>query len=131
MRTRLARLVLCASLFAASAAPATSAPGRLVVRSTVDRSGGLPIEGSYTYLTLRDARGRLLFTKRARRLNRSLGPGRYRLSSYQRTCDGNCDNLDEPSVRCARAIRIRPGRVLRLRLVINFTRGCAFTRAAK
>ena len=35
-------------------------------------------------------------------MKRRLSPGRYRVISYQRPCDGNCGLLDPPTDRCAR-----------------------------
>ena len=38
----------------------------------------------------------------------ALAPGRYRLQSWQRDCDGNCGRLGPPTDRCSRWFR-RPG----------------------
>jgi hypothetical protein len=57
-------------------------------------------------------------------LDRRLRAGRYRLSTYQRYCDGNCGYLDPPTLRCRHRIRIRSGRVLSLLVEVTFFEGC-------
>ena len=94
---------------------------------------GAYIEGSVSFLRVRDARGELVVDESAARrlrwrVGRRLPPGRYRLTSFERPCDGNCSLLDPPTERCSRRIKIiahgrtgvratvRPGRGCRLRV---------------
>ena len=70
-------------------------------------SGGAYIEGSVSFLRVRDARGTLVVDEsggpRLRwRVRRRLPAGRYRLTSFERPCDGNCSLLDPPTDRCSR-----------------------------
>jgi zinc D-Ala-D-Ala dipeptidase len=111
-------------------AGADAAPGTLDLRQSIDRSRGLYVEGSISYVRVRGVRGKLVVAKRVRRprfrMQRRLSPGRYRVISYQRPCDGNCGALDPPIDRCARhvhvlsrgltevAVRVRPGRRCRM-----------------
>jgi len=46
-----------------------------------------------------------------------LDPGRYRLRSWQRPCDGNCEQLDPPTDECDKAFTMRPNQ--RLRATVN------------
>lgn len=96
----------------ASAQP-SSVPLR--VSHTFDFSGGQPIEGFVSYLVVRRKRlGRGFVVSRIemrgdlpeRAVTLRLVPGRrYRLSSYQRPCSGNCDQLDPILAGCAREFR--------------------------
>ena len=111
-------------------AGADAAPGTLDLRQSLDRSHGLYVEGSFSYVRVRGVRGKLVVAKRANRarfrMQRRLAPGRYKVISYQRPCDGNCGTLDPPTDRCARhvhvlsggltevAVRVRPGRRCRM-----------------
>ena len=49
-----------------------------------------------------------------------LGPGVYRLTSWQSICDGNCGNLDAPSKPCERALSVRGGELLQATVRVNF-----------
>jgi zinc D-Ala-D-Ala dipeptidase len=111
-------------------AAADAAPGTLDVRQSIDRSRGLYVEGSISYVRVRGVRGKLVVAKRVNRprfrMQRRLAPGRYKVITYQRPCDGNCGTLDPPTDRCARhvhvfsggltevAVRVRPGRRCRM-----------------
>jgi D-alanyl-D-alanine dipeptidase len=129
-------LALCvAASIAALAAPAASAQspsGVLDFRRVLDLSRGPYIEGSVAFLRVRDAAGRVVLDEssgRVRwRVRRRLPAGRYRLTSFERPCSGNCSVLDPPAERCSRRITIiahgrtgvratvRPGRGCRLRV---------------
>ena len=127
-------LVLCAAAaIAALAAPVADeqAPrGKLDFRRVLT---GAYIEGSISFLRVRDARGELVVDESAARglrwrVRRRLPAGRYRLTSFERPCDGNCSLLDPPTDRCSRRIKViahgrtgvrasvRPGRGCRLRV---------------
>ncbi len=130
-------LALCAATaIAALAAPAALAQaptGKLDFRRVLDLSGGTYIEGSVAFLRVRNARGRVVVAERSGprvrwRVRRRLRAGRYRLTSFERPCDGNCSLLDPPVERCSRRITIiahgrtgvratvRPGRGCRMRV---------------
>jgi D-alanyl-D-alanine dipeptidase len=127
-------LALCAVAFvAALAAPAAFGQpprGELDFKRVLR---GTYIEGSISFLRVRDARGGLVVDEssgpRARwRVRRRLPAGRYRVTSFERPCSGSCSLPDLPAERCSRRIRIfahgrtgvrasvRPGRGCRMRV---------------
>jgi hypothetical protein len=127
-------LALCvAAAIAAVAAPtavAQPARGKLDFRRVLS---GAYIEGSISFLRVRDASGALVVDEstgpRLRwRVSRRLPAGRYRLTSFERPCNGNCSLLDPPTDRCSRRVEViahgrtgvratvRPGRGCRLRV---------------
>jgi hypothetical protein len=116
--------VLVGTAQAGGAAPVTQ--GKLQASVTVDTSHGIPIEGSVSFFRLRAADGSVVLERRAERLSAALPAGRYRLASYQRTCVANCDTLDPPSDRCARALRVRRNGTLRVHVWVRFgsSEGC-------
>jgi hypothetical protein len=95
------------------------------------------IEGSVGHLRLTQlSTGRVLVngprtTYRTRSgdaiLRRQLVPGRYRLVSWQRPCDGNCDYLDPPRDRCAATLTLKSGRRLTVTVVLHQHGGCTLT----
>jgi hypothetical protein len=104
--------------------PAPASHGaRLVVREA-RAAEPLYIEGSVGYLRIVDAdagtvvrngRARTAAPGTTRRIfRRVLPPGRYRIVSYQRPCDGNCDYLDGPTERYAATVKIRDGEPARV-----------------
>ncbi len=129
-------LALCvAASIAAMAAPVASAQspsGVLDFRRVLDLSRGPYIEGSVAFLRVRDAAGRVVLDENSGRVRwrvrRRLPAGRYRLTSFERPCSGNCSVLDPPAERCSRRITIiahgrtgvratvRPGRGCRMRV---------------
>jgi hypothetical protein len=106
---------------------------RLVVREA-RAAEPLYIEGSVGYLRIVDAdtgavvrkgRARTAAPGTTRRIFRRVLPsGRYRIVSYQRPCDGNCDYLDGPTERCATIVEIRDGRVARVTFEVTPGAGC-------
>src|SRR5262249_37373575 len=89
--------------------------GHLAIRK-VRVGDAIPIEGAITFVRVKRPSGRVVLTRRlpdSDRITLPLRPGRYRLVSWQRLCDGNCGTLDPPSHRCARSLRVRAGERLR------------------
>jgi D-alanyl-D-alanine dipeptidase len=115
-------------------AGADAAPGTLDFRESLDASRGVYIEGSIAFVRVRDASGDLVVRRRTARapfrMLRKLPPGRYRVISYQRPCDGNCSLLDPPTDRCARRVRILSGGLTRVRVTLRPYRGCRMIRRA-
>jgi zinc D-Ala-D-Ala dipeptidase len=115
-------------------ASADAAPGTLDLRQSLDRSRGLYVEGSISYVRVRGIRGRLVVAKRSGRprfqMRRRLSPGRYRVISYQRPCDGNCGTLDPPTDRCAREIQILSGGLTEVAVRVRPGRRCTMSRNA-
>jgi D-alanyl-D-alanine dipeptidase len=129
VRPRLGIAVVVASL--ALPAAAEAAPGTLEVRQAFPSGPPAYNEGTVSFVRVRAASGELVVRRRVRhrprfRMRRKLLPGRYRVISYQRPCQGNCRQLDPPTDRCARrvrilsrgltevAVRVRPGRRCRM-----------------
>lgn len=57
-------------------------------------------------------------------ISRSIEPGEYRLVSYQRPCQGNCEQLDPPADRCRAMLRLDPGATLTATIVLGQSGGC-------
>ena len=118
-------LVVLAAL--PSVARAEAPPrGVLEANQRFDFSGGVYTEGSLSYLRVRH-RGRLI-RQRSRAgalgLRLRLRPGLYRVTSFQRPCQGNCDLLDPPRERCSRRVRVWAGETSSARVVTRPFRGC-------
>ena len=101
--------------------------GHLVIKK-IRVGDAIPIEGAITFVRVKRPSGRAVLTRRlpaSDRLTLPLRPGRYRLVSWQRLCDGNCGTLDPPSHRCARSLTIRPAERLRATIRVNYAAaGC-------
>lgn len=120
--------------FLALPAGAQAAPGTFDLRESVDRSRGMYVEGSVSYVRVRSSGGRQVVGRRVRkprfRMQRRLAPGRYRVISYQRPCEGNCGLLDPPTDRCARPVRILSGGLTEVAVRVRPGRGCRMSRRA-
>lgn len=124
-------LVLAVLLAAAGVAVAFGgSASTLRVTQVIAPGSPLPVEGAIPYI--RVARGdgstvvkrRLVFKGRKAFALVSLAPGRYRLQSWQRVCDGNCGILDPPSDRCARWLRIHRAQRLDATITVRYGSGC-------
>ena len=130
------RSLATSAALAALAMPAAAgaAPGTLDYRQKLDSSRGVYVEGSISYVRVRDASGDTVVRRRTAaarfRMVRKLPPGRYRVVSYQRPCDGNCGFLDPPVDRCSRRVRIRSGGLTSVRVTLRPGRGCTMSRRA-
>lgn len=115
-------------------AGADAAPGTLDLRQSLDRSRGLYVEGSISYVRVRGVRGKLVVAKRVNRprfrMQRRLAPGRYKVISYQRPCDGNCGTLDPPTDRCARHVHVLSGGLTEVAVRVRPGRRCRMSRSA-
>ncbi len=132
MRSRYG-IAVVAALVALPAA-AEAAPGTLDLRQSFDHSRGVYVEGAVSYVRVRGVRGKLVVAKRSRRpafrMLRHLAPGRYRVISYQRPCDGNCGMLDPPTDRCAGRVRILSGGLTKVAVRVRPGRRCTIGRNA-
>ncbi len=132
------RSLATTAALAALAMPAAAgaAPGTLDYRQKLDSSRGVYVEGSISFVRVRvrDASGDTVVRRRTAaarfRMVRKLPPGRYRVISYQRPCDGNCGFLDPPADRCARRVRVRSGGLTSVRVTVRPGRGCTMSRRA-
>lgn len=128
------RALVIALVLADASATAAHAPLRpAAVRVTQIFVGpGRYIEGSFSYLRVGRIGGgyalqrRLVGYPRAS-VRLSLAPGRYRLRSWQRPCDGNCSVLDPPIDRCSGDFRVTAGRAMTATIRVTPTRGCRIT----
>jgi hypothetical protein len=106
---------------------AASGSAKLLVKQSLDFSGGVPIEGEYSYARVESPDGEKVTEERLPGNGKDtirLDPGSYRLISYQRTCDGNCGNLDPPSERCSSPFTISGDKSLGARIKVTFGSGC-------
>jgi hypothetical protein len=90
--------------------------------------GSAYIEGSYSYVRVeRDgheiAKVRLTNAPTPRATIR-LGPGSYRLVSFQRACDGNCGILDPPSDQCDLPVEVPADGVVTATVRLSPGKGC-------
>ena len=115
------------------AAPGASLP-RLHVHQVIAKGSPLPVEGSIPYLRVVGLDGSTVVKRRLtpkRSATIALPPGRYRLQSWQRYCDGNCTRLDPPSDRCSRRFTLDRGQRLAATITVRYGSGCkiAWSRA--
>jgi hypothetical protein len=125
----LAIALLAAAVFLPASSGATSAG--LHVRQVLASGSPLPVEGAIPYLRVSRADGSTVVRRRLTPTNTPvwvalvpLAPGRYRLQSWQRDCDGNCSRLGAPTDRCARWFRIHRGRQLKATITVRYGSGC-------
>jgi hypothetical protein len=102
----------------------------------LDFSKGLYIEGSYSYVRVERPDGEEVLKERLgkeRECSESecvselvlrLDSGEYRLVSFQRPCEGNCDFLDPATDRCDRLIEVRRGEALNVVVTVHPGEGC-------
>jgi hypothetical protein len=107
-----------------------SSSARLYVRQVIATGSPLPAEGAYSYIRVVQADGSRVVAERrlpdSRRPSAtlSLSADRYRLESWQRTCNGNCGDLDPPSERCARRFRLQSGEQRTATITVRYASGC-------
>jgi hypothetical protein len=53
-----------------------------------------------------------------------LDPGTYRLVSWQRPCDGDCDSLDAPTDRCEQTFALEPNKPAEAAIEVRPGSGC-------
>ena len=91
-------------------------------------SGGLYVEGSYSYVRVeRDGTSVQEVRLSGERIPRAtihLDPGTYRLVSFQRPCDGNCSRLDPPTDRCSHEIEAAAGGRVEATVRLTPGKGC-------
>ena len=118
-------------------APRTAAvqPSRLVLHESRVTDGPVYIEGSVSFLGVEPAGagGEVEATEThaagpgAVIFDELLGPGEYRVVSYQRPCDANCGYLDPPTDRCETTLDLRPGETRDLTILVRPGSRCRFT----
>jgi hypothetical protein len=105
-----------------------SGPDPVPVRITqVVTSKAQPVEGALSYLRVDHAGGATVIDGRlpgSQQVTLWLPAGQYRLRSWQRTCDGNCSHLDQPTIECARAFSLHRGEPLVVTIQVDWTSNC-------
>lgn len=105
-----------------------SGPDPVPIRITqVVTSKAQPVEGAFSYLRVDHVGGATVIDGRLpgrQRVILRLPAGRYRLHSWQRTCDGNCSHLDQPTIECARAFSLHRGEPLVVTIQVDWTSKC-------
>lgn len=61
--------------------------------------------------------------------SRAVEPGEYRLVSYQRPCQGTCEQLDPPTDRCEATVGLDAGETLTATVVLSQDGGCTVREA--
>ncbi len=120
---------------AAPSALAQAPAGELDFRRVLDLSRGPYIEGSVSFLRVLDSRGTTVIEESTQsvrwRVKRRLPAGRYRVTSFERPCSGNCVLLDMPRERCSRRVRILAGGRTGVRSIVRPGRGCRMRAKAR
>jgi hypothetical protein len=135
MRYPLIRLALLTILATGTGVAATAAArnhpqvvsgtfATLIVREHFDPEGGTPIEGYVSNVTVKRAGSDHVALRAEPPFRGTLHGGRYRVSSYARTCSGNCGNLDPPSNHCGTSLRLVGGTTVRITVLRRFDRPC-------
>jgi hypothetical protein len=87
--------------------------------------GYLRIVRADTGIVVRAGRTRTAAPGRTRTIfHRFLPLARYRITAYQRPCDGNCGYLDGPTERCDTTVELRAGERRRVTLEVTPGAGC-------
>ena len=111
-----------------TATSATAAEVRVVQKW--DEGAGLYFEGARSYVAVETVAGERLFEAELEPLPTGdstsfrLDPGEYRLVSWQRPCDGSCDEVDPPTDRCSAQMIVRPDGRIRARITVRAEAGC-------
>ena len=112
--------------------PAAAAVDVLVTQ-TIDDTGGLYFEGSIPYIAVARPDGeevletKLDFKDDAIQTMISLEPGEYRLTSWQRVCNGNCGDLGPPTDHCSEDVILTEQVPARIEIILRPAEGCTLT----
>src|SRR3954451_2877817 len=85
------------------------------------------IEGSISYVKLSASDGSSTehrLDNRGRAEFGELAPGRYRIDSWQRPCNGNCGTLAGASDRCSRGVSVQAEAQLVATIILRPSHGC-------
>jgi hypothetical protein len=125
------RVLIIAVLVAAAGTAASGATGSTLHVVEVRAAGTpLPVEGALPYIRVSRENGttvvrrRLNLTRKQPWADVPLAPGRYRLQSWQRYCNGNCSRLGPPTDRCGRWFRINRAQKLKATVTVMYGSGC-------
>jgi hypothetical protein len=125
------RVLVIAVLVAAAGTAASGATGSTLHVVEVRAAGTpLPVEGALPYIRVSRENGttvvrrRLNLTRKQPWADVPLAPGRYRLQSWQRYCNGNCSRLGPPTDRCGGWFRINRAQTLKATVTVTYGSGC-------
>ena len=126
IRSSLFLIAAVASVAGCSDAPPADEQGaRLHVQQVIAKGSPLPIEGAYAYIRVEQPDGSKVMERRLKgSATVELAAGRYRLLSWQRTCDGNCGYLDPPSDQCSEGFEVRHDQGLGATVTVRYGSGC-------
>lgn len=103
---------------------------RVHIRQVIRRRRPSYTEGFVSFVQLRFIEGQILFRARypasGGRSTVEVPPGRYRIGSFLRPCNGTCARLDPAVDRCSRRMRIPTQRstTVRADITVTPTDGC-------
>ena len=92
-----------------------------------------PVEGEFSYVRAAGDDGGPAVERRLDpegTLHLRLAAGRYTLSVWHRTCDGNCGLLDPPSDRCEQTLDLAADEVVKLTIENAPSSPCRLVRSA-
>ena len=120
------------------AAPAAAAEprGTLDYERVFDTSRGVYVEGSISYVEVRDSAGRVALARNSGPVVRfsvraPLPAGRYRVISFERPCEGTCAVLDPPAEACSRRVRVLARGRTAVRVTARAGRPCTIRAKAR
>ena len=120
------------------AAPAAAAEprGTLDYERVFDTSRGVYVEGSISYVEVRDSAGRVALARNSGPVVRfsvraPLPAGRYRVTSFERPCEGTCAVLDPPAEACSRRVRVLARGRTAVRVTARAGRPCTIRAKAR
>jgi len=93
--------------------------------------GSLYTEGSYSYVRVEQGGDEVSTVKlEDAPAELRLDPGSYRLSSFQRPCDGTCSNLDPPTDQCELPLELAKDQVVTATVRLTPGKGCTIELSA-
>ena len=92
----------------------------------LDSSAGFYIEGSIWHLRVVGSAGDAVLDSDLKddHVSLQIAPGRYRLESYERQCDGNCGILSPPSDDCTSSVTAQARATVTVRVTLTPGKGC-------
>lgn len=86
----------------------------------------MTVEGSQSFLRLQEPGGDVVFEGqwRGTYYQQEVEPGSYELTHWLQSCDGSCDELDEPSDMCSAEVNAEEGKRTRIVVDLNPKGGC-------
>jgi hypothetical protein len=124
------RAVLAVAVASAVVASVAAARSQTPALTVTQQFAGTThyIEGSIGFVRIENLLGRRIAQKNFRNAKElrffALRPGRYRMVSFQRPCDGNCGVLDPPTDKCSKLVKIQGRATVKATVVVRPSAGC-------